>query len=124
MAPMVNSLTPGDPGRTEFSHGKGRFAHPDSDYQSQRTELMFAIADRNQGSKRGGYTTAMRLAAELRSDPTNSQEIEGNNAEPMLYEYGNPDMFGPGPKLVQDQVRRAPATYKQPTYRYGVDRQS
>lgn len=123
MAPMTAPLSSGDPGRTEFSHGKGRFAHPDSDYQSQRTELQWEVADRNQGSKRGGYTTAMRMQAELRSDPTNSQEIAGNNAEPMLYEYGNPDMFGPGPKLVQESVRKAPSSYKQPVLRYGVDRQ-
>lgn len=120
---MTAPLSSGDPGRTEFSHGKGRFAHPDSDYQTQRPELPWEVADRNQGSKRGGYTTAMRMQAELRSDPTNALELAGADAEPMLYEYGNPDMFGPGPKLVQESARRPSGSYKQPVVRYGVDRQ-
>lgn len=120
---MTLPLSSGDPGRTEFGHGKGRFAHPDSDYQSQRTELPWEVAERNQGSKRGGYTAAMALAAALRSDPTNALELEGGNAEPMLYEYGNPDMYGPGPKLVSESARRPAGIYKKPVYRYGVDRQ-
>ena len=124
MAPMTLPLSAGDPGKTEFGHGPGRFAHPESDYQTARAELPFPNTDRNQGSKRGGYTAAMRMAAELRTDPTNALEIDGDNAEPMLYEYGNPDMFGPGAKLVQVPASRSSGKFVQPVYRYGVDRQS
>jgi len=106
------------PERTEFSHGKGRAPHPDSDYQSQRN-LPWETAERNGGSKRGGFTGSMQLQAQHRTDPTRSDEV----IEQMLYAKGNPDMFGPDRPIVEDKVRRAPNVYRQPKIRYGVDRQ-
>lgn len=116
---MTRSLSSGTPGPSEDSHGRGRFGHPDSDFQSGRAELAWAVADRNQGSKRGGFTAAMRRQAELRTDGTRSDEI----IEDMLYVKGNPDAYGPDQPIVQEPRRVAPAVFKQPVIRTGVDRQ-
>ena len=114
--PLSNS---GYPGRSERSHGKSRAPHPDSDYQSQRSELPWETADRESGSKRGGFTAQMRREAELRLDATNATEV----VEDMLYVRGNPDAFGPDQPIVQEKLQRAPNVYKQPVPRTGVNRQ-
>jgi hypothetical protein len=116
---MTLPLSSGTPGKSERSHGRSRFAHPDSDYQSQRTELPFEVSDRNQGSKRGGFTADMKRQAELRLDATNSTET----VEEMLYVLGNPDAFGPDQPIVQEKMNRAPSVYKSNTPRTGVYRQ-
>lgn len=117
---MTRPLSSSTPGPSEESHGRSRFAHPDSDYQTGRSSLPFGVAERNQGSKRGGFTAAMRLAAEKRLDATRSDE----NIEDMLYVKGNPDAYGPDQPLVQEPRVVAPAVFKQPVIRHGVDRQS
>lgn len=109
----------GDPGRTERSHGKGRFGHPDSDYQSQRTELPFEVADRDFGSKRGGFTSDMHRQAELRLDATNSTE----KTEDMLYVRGNPDAFGPDMPIIQESAVRPSGANRRYVPRTGVNRQ-
>lgn len=108
------------PGPTEQSHGRSRAPHPDSDYQSQRTELPWEVADRAQGAKRGGVTAQMYQEASKRLDATNN----GERVEDMLYVNGNPDAFGPDEPIVKEKKRVAPRNYKQPVLRYGVDRQS
>lgn len=106
-------LKPGArPGRSQFSHGKGRVTEPRSDYQSQRA-LVFPQGD----DKRDAVN---RMQAEKRLDATNPLEV----TDDMYYELGNPDAFGPGPQLVQERVEAPPAVYKQPIWRYGVDRES
>lgn len=115
---MTAPLSSRRPGRSEFSHGTSRAAHPDSDFQTQRN-LAFETADRNQGSKRGGFTAAMRLQAEYRSDPTRSDEV----IEDLLYVRGNPDIYGPDQPIVQEKPHRATGRYKQPRIRTSVDRQ-
>lgn len=116
---MTAPLIPGRPGRSEFSHGRSRAAHPDSDYQTG-VRLPFEVADRNQGAKRGGFTQAMRQQAERRLDSTRNDET----VEEMLYAYGNPDTGSRDEKIVQEGVRKRPTSHKQPTLRYGVTRQS
>jgi len=116
---MTLPLSNGRPGKSERSHGRSRAGHPDSDYQSQRTELPWEVADRNQGSKRGGFTAEMRRQAQLRMDATNATETE----EEMLYVLGNPDAFGPDQPIVQEKANVAPAKYRQYTPRTGVYRQ-
>ena len=115
---MTAPLSSRRPGRTEFSHGTSRAPHPDSDFQSQRN-LPWQISDRNQGSKRGGFTAQMRREAEFRSDPTRADE----DIESLLYVRGNPDMYGPDQLIVQEKPHRASGRYKQPQYRTSVDRQ-
>lgn len=107
------------PGRSEFSSGKSRAGHPDSDYQSQRN-LPWEVAQRNGGSKRGGYTGMMQLQAQHRLDATVVSESE----EDMLYVYGNPDTSVPDEKIVQEPAVRPTGFYKAPKLRYGVDRQA
>lgn len=108
---MSAPLSSGRPGRSEFSHGDGQYPHPDSDYQSQRS-LVFGSAEDKHDMNRD-------YRAQKRLDATNSQEL----VEDMLYVLGNPDAFGPGPKLVKEKKRLPGGNYKQPTYRYGVNRQ-
>lgn len=109
------------PGQTEFSHGKSRAPHPDSDFQTARSGILpFETAERNQGAKRGGFTQAMRQQAEQRLDATRTDE----NVEDMLYVNGNPDTGRPDTPIVQENVKRTPSRFKQPTIRTGVDRQT
>lgn len=118
---MTAPLSSGRPGRSEFSHGRGRFAHPDSDYQTGAA-LPWEVADRNQGSKRGGFTQAMRQQAEMRTDPTNPIEAIGDQSEEMLYVKGNPDFYSDSETIVQEKTVRRSGVAKQPKYRYGVTR--
>jgi hypothetical protein len=116
---MTAPINPGGrPGRTEFSHGRSRAAHPDSDYQTG-VPLPWEVAERNQGSKRGGFTQAMRQQAERRLDATNSHET----VEEMLYVLGNPDTGAPDEPIVQEKIQLRPTTHKQPIVRDGVIRQ-
>ena len=116
---MSQPLSSKAPSVSEFGGGKSRHVHPDSDYQSQRT-LPWEVAERSGGSKRGGYTGAMQLAAQNRTDVTRSDEV----IEDMLYVNGNPDMFGPDTPIVQEPIRRAPSKYKQPIIKTSVARQA
>lgn len=115
---MTAPISSGRPGRTEFGHGTSRAGHPDSDYQTG-VALPWAVADRQQGSKRGGFTQAMRQQAERRLDSTLTDE----NVEDMLYALGNPDTGSPDEPIVQERVARRPANFKQPVIRAGVQRQ-
>ena len=115
---MTRPLRSSGVGKTEFSHGKSRAAHPDSDVQTGRG-LSFETAARDQGSKRGGFTQAMRQQAERRLDATRTDE----NIEDMLYVNGNPDTGSPDSPIVQESKVVRPTTYKQPKIRTGVDRQ-
>ena len=108
---MTAPLTPGRPGRSEFSHGDGAYAHPESDYQSQRS-LVF-------GSQPDKHDMNMQYRQQKRLDATNPEEL----IDDMLYVAGNPDAFGPGPKLVKEKKRVPSGVYPQPTYTYGVNRQ-
>lgn len=115
---MSQPLSADNPGRSEFGHGKSRFAHPDSDYQSARA-LPWTVADRVGGAKRGGLTGDMIRQAQNRIDATRSDEV----IEEMLYVRGNPDAFGPDQPIVQEKVQRTPQRFKQPVIRTSVDRQ-
>ncbi|HPE52999.1 MAG TPA: hypothetical protein PK852_02670 [Mesotoga prima] len=109
---MTQPLRPGKrPGRSELSHGDGRFPHPESDYQSQR-RLPWGVEP-------GKGDASLTYASQKRLDATNPEE----NIEDMPYELGNPDGFGPGPKLVKEKKQSPPYVYKQPKYTYGVNRQ-
>lgn len=99
------------PGRSEMSYGKGEFSNPLSNYQEQRTLPWTEEAD--------SRDLLFQYALQKRTDPTNSDEV----VEDMVHEYGNPDMFGPAPLLVQESPMRPPVLYKKPVLRYGVDRQ-
>lgn len=108
---MSAPLSSGRPGRSEFSHGDGAYPHPESDYQSQRG-LAF-------GQEADARDAVRDLRAQKRLDATNPLE----SVDDMLYVAGNPDAFGPGPKLVKEQKRVPNGNYKQPKYTYGVNRQ-
>jgi hypothetical protein len=108
---MTQPLASGRPGRSEMSHGDGAYPHPDSDYQSQRS-LVFGVGE-DQHDMNRDYRAQKRL------DATNPEEP----IEDMLYVAGNPDAFGPGPKLVKEAKRVPSGSYKQPKYTYGVNRQ-
>jgi hypothetical protein len=108
---MTAPLSSGRPGRSEMSHGDGAYAHPDSDYQSFRN-LQWGVAEDARDMNRM-YRQQKRL------DATNPEE----NIDDMLYVAGNPDSFGPGPKLVKEKKRTAPSTFVPIKYSYGVNRQ-
>ena len=108
---MSQPLSSGRPGRSEFSHGDGEYPHPQSDYQSQRSLVFETVADSHDMNR--DYRAQKRL------DATNPQE----SVEDMYYALGNPDAFGPGPKLVKEKKRIPGGNYKAPQYRYGVNRQ-
>ncbi len=108
---MSNPLVNGRPGKTEFSHGKSRYAHPDSDFQSQRA-LPWDKGEDESDLVRDYH-------ASLRSDPTNSME----DLSKMLYVRGNPDLYGPDETIVQEDRVLPHGKYPQPVYRTGVTRQ-
>ena len=108
---MTKILKAGRPGRSEMAFGKGRFVDPRSDVQSSR-HLVFPVEpDR--------HALAYQRQAEFRLDATNPLEIVAH----MPYNYGNPDSFGPGPQMVQEQPYIPPSIYPIPIYTYGVNRQ-
>lgn len=118
-------------GFSEMSHGPGRFAHPDSNFQTTTAAgsfLPFAPADRNGGSRRGGFTNEMLMETLKRSDPTNSLEFSGDygpgGAEGLLEAKGNPDIFGPGPALVVGRAQRPRGSKRPPVLPNGVYRQT
>lgn len=111
MAPMSRPLSSGRPGKSEFSHGDGAFADPRSDAQTARG-LIFGVGEDSRDAQRD-------YRAQKRLDATNPEE----NVEDMLYVLGNPDAFGPGPKLVTEKPVVSSGKYQQPKYRYGVNRQ-
>lgn len=108
---MTAPLASGRPGRSEMGHGEGAYPHPESDYQSQRSLVFSQEADKHDANR--DYRAQKRL------DATNPEELQDD----MLYVLGNPDAFGPGPKLIQERKRVPSGMYTQPTYRYGVNRQ-
>ena len=108
---MNAPLFSGRPGRSEMSHGDGAYPHPESDYQSQRSLVFGQQADARDANR--DYRAQKRL------DATNPLE----SVDDMLYVLGNPDGFGPGPKLVKEKKRVPSGTYPQPKYTYGVNRQ-
>lgn len=108
---MSSPLSSGRPGRSEMSHGDGAYPHPDSDYQAPRS-LVFGQSEDKRDANRI-YRQHKRL------DATNPQE----SVDDMLYVAGNPDSFGPGPKLVKEAKRVPSGLYSQPKYTYGVNRQ-
>lgn len=108
---MSRPLSSGRPGKSEMSHGDGAYAHPDSDFQTARG-LVFGVGEDKRDANRD-------YRAQKRLDATNPEEA----VEDMLHVLGNPDSFGPGPKLVKESKNIPTGNYKQPTYRYGVNRQ-
>jgi hypothetical protein len=94
-----------------MSHGEGAYAHPDTDYQSFRS-LQWGLAEDARDMNRL-YRQQKRL------DATNPEE----NIDDMLNVPGNPDAFGPGPKLVIEKKRTPPSTFVPVKYSYGVNRQ-
>lgn len=108
---MSAPLSSGRPGRSEFSFGDGEYAHPESDYQSQRNLVFPQVEDSHDMNR--------TYRAQKRLDATNPEEA----VDDMLYVAGNPDAFGPGPKLVKEKKRVPGSLYKKPTYTYGVNRQ-
>jgi hypothetical protein len=108
---MSNPLASGRPGKSQFSFGRSRYAHPDSDFQSQRS-LPWEVGEDEADQVRDYH-------ASLRSDPTNSME----DLSKMLYVKGNPDIYGPDQPIVQENPVRPAGRYPQPIYRTGVDRQ-
>jgi hypothetical protein len=111
------ALSASNPGRSEFSHGKGLAGNPGSDYQSQR-KLAWDVAERDQGSKRGGYTANMKMMAEKRLDSTLNDEV----VEDMLYVLGNSD-YAPGPKIVKEPSIVPSGNYAAPKIRLRAERQ-
>ena len=107
---MTMPLNNGRPGRSQMSHGRGRFPHPDSNVH--RPELVFP-----QGEDENDIQ--LRRQAELRLDATNANET----VEEMYFAKGNPDAFGPGAPLVQEGPVTRTGSYPQPNYRTGVDRE-
>lgn len=107
---MSAPLSMGRPGRSEFSHGRGKYAHPDSDYTPDNLPWEQGEDKRDVGLHR---------QAELRLDATNETET----IEEMHTALGNPDAFGPDAPLVQEKAVRRPNTYKQPVVRTGVYRE-
>lgn len=112
---MSAPLSSGRPGRTQFSHGKGRYPHPQSDFQSQRN-LPWEVGEDESDLVRGYH-------ASLRSDPTNPYEDVSPNGQ-MNYVKGNPDIYGPDETIIQEGPVRPAGKYPQPKYRTGVTRQS
>lgn len=109
---MSNPLSSGRPGRSQMGFGKSRYAHPESDFQSQRN-LPWTPGEDEADQVRDYH-------ASLRSDPTNAQE----DLSLMLYVEGNPDIYGPDQRIVQEPPVRPAGKYPQPAYRTGVTRQS
>lgn len=99
------------PGRSQMSYGKGLAVNPHSDFQSNRA-LVFPHTE----DKRDLVT---HYRAELRMDATVGDET----VEEMLYSEGNPDAFGPGLPLVQEEPVRPRGSHPLPKLRYHVDRQ-
>ena len=107
------ALSSGTPGRSEFSHGRGYVADPQSDFQSARSILPFGQGQDKKDQMRD------RIAMN-RLDATNSQEVA---IPDNYYALGNPDAFGPGPALVQEKINRPAGVLPQPVYRTGVNRE-
>jgi len=99
------------PGRSEMSHGRGRYPDPRSDFQSNRN-LVFPQGDDEND-------LVMAYQASLRTDATVPDDVIMPD---MLYVKGNPDAFGPGPELVQEKPNLPRGGYPQPFLRYGVIR--
>ena len=110
---MTLPLQPGQPGKSEYNFGKGMFPHPDSDYQSQRSEIVAGVDE-------DAVANYRRFVADRRTDPTDGSS---GGYDDMLFEYGNPDHFGPGPKLVQEGVQLPSGQVPQPQFRTGVTRE-
>lgn len=108
------ALKAGTPGRSEFSHGRGYVPDPRSDFQTGRSTLPWAQGEDKKDQKRDEI-------AHLRLDGTNNAE---NVIPDMYYVEGNPDAFGPGPALVQEDVNRPVGALPLPIWRYGVNREA
>ena len=104
-------------GRSEFSGGEGQFPHPESDYQSFRN-LVFPVLEDKMFGEVG------RLIADRRTDYTDAGSggaFEGEND--LFFVEGNPDAFGPAPKLVKEGPQRPSGNLPQPVFRSGVIRE-
>lgn len=114
MRNMSAPLIPGQPSKSEFGSGPGHFPHPESDYQSQRTELNAPVAFDTLNDDLRKFT------ADKRTDPT---DVNSGGYDENIFLQGNPDTFGPGPALVKQPVYRASGQSPQPVFRTGVTRQ-
>lgn len=110
---MTNPIVPSTPTKTEFGNGPRQFVHPDSDYQSQR-ELSAPVEFETLTDQ------YRKFVGDKRTDPTDPTSGGGDD---MIHEFGNPDQFGPGPKLASDEIHRPSGVYPQPVFRTGVDRE-
>lgn len=106
------TLKAGTPGRSEFSHGPGRYPEPRTDYQTWRSLPW--------GTGQDKKDLVLLYDAQKMTDPTNSQEDFWPN---ILYELGNPDQFGPSPALVQTPVQYPKAVPQVVPHVFGVTRQ-
>lgn len=114
LSAMSAPLVPGQPRKSEFGPGVGQFVHPESDYQSHRDELHASVDK---------YTLQDQLrmfTADKRTDPT---DVTSGGYDDNIFLEGNPDQFGPGPKLVQAEREVPSGSYPQPVFRTGVTRQ-
>jgi hypothetical protein len=104
-------------GRSEFSHGEGMLPHPESDYQSFRKLPWETLGDKH-------FEEVGRLIADRRTDYTDTGSGGAFNGETdLFFVEGNPDAFGPGPKLVKEGVQRPSGNLPQPVFRTGVIRE-
>jgi len=105
-------------GRSEFDHGSGMVPHPDSDYQTFRKLPFATLEDKNM--------EWMRMTADRRTDYTDAASggalQEGEND--LFFVEGNPDAFGPAPKLVQEPAQRPSGNPPQHPIRTGVIREA
>lgn len=106
-------LKSGRPGRSEMSHGKGLVKNPLSDYQSFRNDVLPFGEGQDKTDLNRDYMEQKRTDATVPDDVF----------EDMLELEGNPDAFGPGPKLVQEDANRPSGSAPQPKLRTGVIRQ-
>lgn len=95
-----------------MSHGRGQFPDPRSNLQNHRN-LQFPEGDDEND-------LVMEYRASTRVDATVPDDIIMPD---MFYVNGNPDTFGPGPKLVQESPVLPRGASPQPYLRYGVIRE-
>lgn len=112
---MSAPLVPGQPQRTEFSHGPGHFAHPESDFQSHR-EFAFTQDREPLIDQYRDWVT------DKRTDPTDPTSV-GHEDQANLFVAGNPDTFGPGPALVKATKVVPSGVAPRPAFRTGVTRE-
>lgn len=93
--------------------GEGLYAHPETDYQSQRNLQVPQDSETLTDQLR-------KFHGDKRTDPTDRNSGGGDE---NIFLAGNPDTFGPGLPLVREPKYRPSGSYPQPSYRTGVYRE-